>query len=88
MTRSKNAELVTATYDGHAAEQRHFATDACKGRQWDECEKALNRAKEVDPEGETSDEVKGMREAIEKGCTRPSLRRESLGWRGRNATVP
>jgi hypothetical protein len=58
---------VTKSPKVYAAEQRHFAADKCKARDWDECEKALNRAQNVDPDGETSDEVKGLREAIAKG---------------------
>jgi DNA-directed RNA polymerase specialized sigma24 family protein len=58
---------VTKTPKEHAAEQRHFAAEKCKARDWVECVKALDRAKDADPEGETSDEVKAMREAIEKG---------------------
>jgi DNA-directed RNA polymerase specialized sigma24 family protein len=58
---------VTKRPQDYAAEQRHFAADACKARKWDECKNALDRAKEADPEGDTSDEVKRMRDAIEKG---------------------
>jgi hypothetical protein len=58
---------VTKSPREHAAEQRHLAADACKAHQWDECEKALNRAQQADPEGETTNEVKEIREAIEKG---------------------
>jgi DNA-directed RNA polymerase specialized sigma24 family protein len=58
---------VTTSQKAYAEEQRHFAADKCKAREWDECEKALNRAQNEDPEGETGAEVKGMREAIAKG---------------------
>jgi hypothetical protein len=58
---------VTKSPKVHAEEQRHFAADKCKARDWDECEKALNRAQNADAEGETGAEVKGMREAIAKG---------------------
>jgi hypothetical protein len=58
---------ATNTRKGYAAEQRHFAADKCKARDWVECENALDRAKSADPEGETSDEVKAMREAIARG---------------------
>jgi DNA-directed RNA polymerase specialized sigma24 family protein len=63
----RDSRDVTKRQQDYAVEQRHFAADQCKARKWDECKNALDRAKEVDPEGESADEVKGMREAIEKG---------------------
>jgi DNA-directed RNA polymerase specialized sigma24 family protein len=58
---------VTKTRFEHAAEQRRFAEDECRAHKWDECEKALDRAQEADPEGEQAPEVKALREAIAAG---------------------
>ncbi len=48
----------------YAAEQRRFAAQACHERKWDECEKALDRATNVDPEGDQAAEVKTLREMV------------------------
>jgi len=50
-----------------AAEQRHVAADWCKERNWDECEKALDRAARIDEEGDRAAEVSALREAIAAG---------------------
>jgi DNA-directed RNA polymerase specialized sigma24 family protein len=50
-----------------AAEQRVVAIEACKERDWDRCERALDRAKELDPQGDRAAEVKALRETIAAG---------------------
>jgi DNA-directed RNA polymerase specialized sigma24 family protein len=50
-----------------AAEQRRIAADLCKERNWDECEKALDRAARIDAQGERAAEVSALREAIAAG---------------------
>ena len=50
-----------------AAEQRRIAADWCKERNWDECEKALDRAARIDAQGERAAEVSALREAIAAG---------------------
>jgi hypothetical protein len=40
-----------------AAEQRRIAADWCKERNWDECEKALDRAARIDAEGDRAADV-------------------------------
>jgi DNA-directed RNA polymerase specialized sigma24 family protein len=58
---------VTKSPVQHAAEQRHLAEDACRARKWEECEKALDRAQELDPDSEQAPQVKKLREAIAEG---------------------
>jgi hypothetical protein len=53
-----------------AAEQRGLAAAACAERRWDECEKALNRAARLDPEGDRGTAVRALREAIAGGRPR------------------
>jgi hypothetical protein len=50
-----------------AAEERRVAADRCKDRNWDECEKALDRAARLDAEGDRATEVSALREAIASG---------------------
>jgi len=50
-----------------AAEQRHVAADWCKERNWDECEKALDRAARIDAQGDRAAEVSALRDAIAAG---------------------
>ena len=50
-----------------AAEQRLIAADWCKERNWDECEKALDRAARIDAEGDRATEVSALRVAIAAG---------------------
>jgi DNA-directed RNA polymerase specialized sigma24 family protein len=50
-----------------AAEQRRIAADWCKERNWDECEKTLDRAARIDAEGDRAEEVSALREAIAAG---------------------
>jgi hypothetical protein len=58
---------VTKSPFQHAAEQRRLAAQACHERKRDECAKALDRAAELDPEGERAAEVKGLREMVAAG---------------------
>jgi DNA-directed RNA polymerase specialized sigma24 family protein len=53
-----------------AAEQRRIAADRCKERNWDECERALDRAARIDAPGERAAEVSALREAIAAGRRR------------------
>ena len=50
-----------------AAKERGMAAEACKERRWDECERALDRASRLDPEGDRGAEVQGLRAAIAAG---------------------
>jgi hypothetical protein len=50
-----------------AAEQRRLAADRCKEKNWDECEKALDRAARLDAEGERGAQVAALRKAIAAG---------------------
>jgi hypothetical protein len=50
-----------------AAEQRQMAAGWCKDRNWDECEKALDRAARLDREGDRAADVAALREAIAAG---------------------
>ena len=50
-----------------AAEQRRIAADWCKERNWDECEKALDRAARIDSQGDRAAEVSALRDAIAAG---------------------
>jgi hypothetical protein len=63
----RESDEVTTSPREHAAEQRLFASESCRARKWDECEKALDRAAQADPDGEQTPEVKAMREAIAAG---------------------
>ncbi len=50
-----------------AQEQRRVAAEACKAQDWDACERALDRAAQVDPEGNRGPEVKALREMVATG---------------------
>jgi hypothetical protein len=50
-----------------AAEQRRVAAEACGMRDWDVCERSLDRAAVLDPEGDHAAEVKALRETIAAG---------------------
>jgi hypothetical protein len=50
-----------------AAQQRRAAGDACRQRNWDLCEKSLDRAAEIDADGERGAEVMALRAAIARG---------------------
>ncbi len=52
---------------GAAAEQRRMAADSCKERRWNECEKALDLAAQLDEEGDRAPEVVKLRAAIAAG---------------------
>jgi hypothetical protein len=54
-----------------AAEQRQIATDACKERDWDRCERALDRAAVLDPAGDLTADVKELRVRIAVGRRTP-----------------
>jgi hypothetical protein len=72
---------VTSSQRQYAEEQRRFAAHACQERKWDECKNALDRAAEVDPEGEREAPVKGLREmvAAARGGNRGSAVRDGGG---------
>lgn len=46
-----------------AKKTRKDALDACRAARWDECERGLDAAKMVDPDGEQTDEVRSARAA-------------------------
>ncbi len=46
---------------------RTVAANACMERRWDDCEKALDLAAKLDPEGDRGPEVASLREAIAAG---------------------
>jgi hypothetical protein len=50
-----------------AAEQRRRAADACRGQHSDECERALDRAAQLDAQGDRAEEVAALRAAIAAG---------------------
>ena len=47
-----------------AVEERRAAADACNAQKWDACERALDEAAGLDPDGERRIEVKALRAAI------------------------
>jgi hypothetical protein len=63
-----------------ASVQRRQAAEWCKERNWDECEKALDRASRLDVEGERGAEVAALREAIAAG--RRGIGAADAGGRG------
>jgi hypothetical protein len=50
-----------------AAGYRNRADGYCKTRNWDLCEKALDKAQEIDPASEASDQARELREVITLG---------------------
>jgi hypothetical protein len=54
-----------------AEQQRRAAADACRNRNWDECEIVLDLAAVLDPAGERSADVQTLREAIAAGRREP-----------------
>ena len=57
----------SASLEHEAASLRHIATDACGRRLWGDCQRALDAAKVIDPEGENATEVRQERSAIQEG---------------------
>lgn len=57
-----------------AAEQRRLAADRCREQNWDECEKALDRAARLEAGGDRGAEVAALREAIAAGRRREGRR--------------
>jgi len=50
-----------------AVGERRAAADACNAQKWDACERALDEAAALDPDGERRIEVKALRAAIAAG---------------------
>jgi hypothetical protein len=59
--RGSDRKLETAT------EQRQIAAGACREQNWAECERGLDLAAVLDPEGDRAADVKALRDAIAAG---------------------
>jgi hypothetical protein len=59
---------------GGAEERRRAAEDACQEGRWDDCEKALDRAAQLDAQGDRTPQVAALREAIAAGRRRGAAR--------------
>ena len=58
--------VVSASPKEHADALRREATAACKARRYAECEKQLDEARALDPDGEQAADVKAQRELLQR----------------------
>jgi hypothetical protein len=60
-----------ALHKEQAAALRRSATEACRDHHWGQCRSVLDDARELDPPGEGTLEVKALRKAIDEGTAPP-----------------